>query len=332
MANEEERRDISLDEVKLIILNSLPIPATYSEKAKHLTDLYGEKYNKALGELLRDGYVKISEDLKIELTEKGKVYLERISNQNIQKFITEDGIKGLFPEISTSSQEEFIEKISTWLNAMEEKIEKKYKDVYDIYITLPIEELIIFKVGDDETYEFKIFGKVFKIDGSKILSPSTFISTFFKTFGVVLPNMPKVVWHYILTKWKTTIAKFKKEKITQEDIIVDTILNYINSCLVSSKINLSFNEGIVYVEEDKVFVPNTIIKRILEKERIKISLRRLAELLKDYRYPNERRWIENKKVYFWVFKLDKLNLDLSKVVEEEKEVQTNLGEKDENSG
>lgn len=332
MEDEKKEGDISVEDLKVVILNSLPLPATYSEKAKQLSDTYGaEKYSKALKELIKDGLIKVTEDLKLVITEKGKQYLNCIGKSNIEQFITEDGIRGLFGEvIETPTQEEFIERLLSYFKDMEAMIVEKYGDVFNIWATLPIEELNIVRVGDDESYEFTIFKKKFRIDGSKIMNPANFISTFFKVYGVVLPNIPKKVWYYILTKWKTTIAKFTKERFTDEDVIIDTILNYINSSLVAKDIKLSFNEGVVYVDHDKVYVPNTIIRRILERERFRISSRRLAEILKDYKYPNERKKISGQHVYFWVFKLDKLSIDLSKTVESE-EVQKKLGDAVENS-
>ena len=67
-----------------------------------------------------------------------------------------------------------------------------------------------------------------------------------------------------------------------------------------------------------------IIKRILDREKIRVSFRRLAEILKDFKYTNERKMIEGQRHYFWVFKLDKLNLDLNKTVESG-ETQTKIG-------
>lgn len=200
--------------------------------------------------------------------------------------------------------------------------ESDLKENEVMWLRIPVQEVRIYP-GSNPIYEIKIYDKILKLEEEDLLNPNNFRTEYFKFFGVMLSPLSQSKWSRLLTMWrfsKGIILKEKEETISEEEQILEEIINYINNSHIIDKKEYTFREGYVFLDGENILVPSDILKRVVERLKIKFSLRKLSYILKDYLISGSIRSKIGKDVKrFWAFDLSKFELDTKKVVTFEEE-------------
>ena len=264
----------------------------------------------------KDGGLKKMDEKKEVITTpeeaeyyKHKHILESQNKSQIMGFDEEGKPYNNLPilEVSQKSYER-------WMD--EKKVIKEINDWKDIE---EIEKFIIFE-GAEKIYEIYIDNKKIRLEGKEIMDYNIFRLKFFETFGVMLPTFRGIItyWSKLVTTWRKKYGKVEIiEEISESEEAKDMIIDYINACSVVD--GYIVKEGVITLR-DKIYVPTKIIKKLLKRENINITLRKLAYLLNDYisagSIPLK---IENRSERFWKFNIEKFNVKDKKIIELEKE-------------
>jgi hypothetical protein len=181
-----------------------------------------------------------------------------------------------------------------------------------------IDKLVIFD-GAEKIYEIHKNGKVIRIEGKDITDYKVFILKLFEAFGIMLPAYKGVGadWAKIVTYWYRKygeISKDKVENLSNETEAQEILFDYINNCTLSD--NHVFREGLICLKDNCLYVPTKIIKKILKRSDIAISMRKLSYLLNDYLESSSIPLkIENRTERFWKFKKDKFELKIDNLLQ-----------------
>lgn len=174
-----------------------------------------------------------------------------------------------------------------------------------------IDKFVIFD-GSEKIYDIHILGKKIRLEGKEILDHNIFRLRFFESFGLLLPSSKGIVnfWAELVSNWFKNykiISIEKTEDISEAEEAKSVIIDYINNCTPAD--NYVIREGIITIKESFIYVPTKIIKKILKRENLTISLRKLAYLLDEYiasgSIPIK---IENKSERFWRFQINKFQV------------------------
>lgn len=206
-------------------------------------------------------------------------------------------------------------------NVPEEKINKEeeisWENLYDVVKKFRIYE------GSERIYNICIDDEIIKLEGKEIMDYNIFILKLFEKKGIMLPTFRGIRSHWakLVTHWRKKygeIAEDKREDLSETEEAKETIIDYIeNSSIVD---NYVIKEGVICLKENLIYVPTRIIKRILKRNALNISMRKLAYILDDYlasgSIPIK---ISNHSERFWKFKINKFDIEIKKKIEVEDE-------------
>jgi hypothetical protein len=182
---------------------------------------------------------------------------------------------------------------------------------------------------NDVYYEIKICGESIVLKEDEILNSQKFRQAYFKLFNILLPPNTKE-WHEFLTvigQKKILQSNFEQEEVSEEMQVVEEIVKYIENSHITKDITKTFNMGLIFVENNKIYVPSIIIEKILKQLQIKITLRKLSFLLRDYLAENTKLIrIKKTRARFWVFDAKKFDIENALVIEEDENKEQSQGE------
>ncbi len=298
------------------------------ELRKKVEEKLGEKFNyfdiakffsqeeiAVINELIKEGaYEVVDENGSIFLKKKRKeeINIEEMRNKTIKEMI----------EQVIQRKEMTISEIATSLIlASNSGIKREEREtIYrNVWLGLPIKNIKTYTIGGENFYEFEIDGEILKTN--QVLSESVFRKFVFEKFGILLPKPSPETFRLFLMYFKANAQKIEKLKEVEnlEEVIRETVINYINNSFVTKNIEETFNYNYVYVEDDKILVPSEILEKILSSRNIKISFQKLAFLLRDLLIGSSKTVrVKGEVKRFWVF-----NKALFEVKEEVKEEEEN---------
>ena len=182
-----------------------------------------------------------------------------------------------------------------------------------------------FKVfpGEEKIYEICLKGKVIKMEGKEIMDFEIFILRLFETFGIMLPKYRTLGndWAQLVSFWMQTygeVVESQQENISAGTEAVDTVIGYINHAVISD--DYIVKDGFITYKNGMLYVPTKCIKKLLKREDLFVSLRKLAYLMKDYLISGSIPLkIENKSERFWKLNPKKFDIKLESEIKLEKE-------------
>lgn len=174
--------------------------------------------------------------------------------------------------------------------------------------------------GDVYEYEITIMGKKIKISSDEILTPTVFRQRWVEEHGKMI-KIKDTSWRNIINFWhQNTIYEEKKEE-NFEQSIVDSILEKLSECDVTTEKTLCVNQKkYFYVEMDITKLPENTpyilhypsqnIMDIINSTHLKADICRIHSLMKIYLGDNSKKIrMGNKTVRFWCFKNTLLDID-----------------------
>jgi hypothetical protein len=187
---------------------------------------------------------------------------------------------------------------------------------------IEIEKFVIYE-GVERIYEIhkKVGDNLIKVklEGKEIMDYNTFRLRLFEESGNMLKTYKGIGadWAKLVNHWHKTkgvILKDKAEFVSDTQEARDLIIDYIENSTVTE--DYLVKEGIITVREDCIYVPIKIIKKILKRNNIQLTIRKLAYELNEYlAYASIPLKIENKSERFWRFKKIKFNINLIDKIE-----------------
>jgi len=182
-----------------------------------------------------------------------------------------------------------------------------------------------FKVypGEEKIYEIHIRGKIIKMESKEIMDYEIFILKLFETFGIMLPTYRtlKHDWAQLVSYWMQNygeIVETHTESISTNTEAIDSVISYINHAVISD--DYIVKDGFITYKNGILYVPTKSIKKLLKREELNISLRKLAYLMKDYLMSGSIPLkVENKSERFWKLNPDKFEVKLNEEIKLKKE-------------
>lgn len=179
-----------------------------------------------------------------------------------------------------------------------------------------IEKFTIFQ-GTEYIYEIHLKGKTIKLEGKEIMDYNIFRMKFFEVFGTMLPTYRGIAsdWATLVTKWRINYGEVQMvEESSEFEDAKQLIIDYINNSTIAD--DYIIKEGIITLRDECIYIPTKIIKKILKRESIIISMRKLAYVFDDYLMSGSIPLkVENRSERFWKFKVNKFNIDKKKLLE-----------------
>ena len=222
-------------------------------------------------------------------------------------------------EIFTSQAEEIISKELKKLKINGDYTQKAdISNLNDWEDVREIEKLVIFS-GSERIYDIHIQGKIIRLEGKEIMDYNVFRLRFFEEFGRLLSTYRGIGadWANLVSYWYRVYGEISKEKIEVISDIQEAremIIDYINNCTISD--THIVKEGMISIKDSCIYVPTKVIKKLLKRENLNVSLRKLAYLLNDCLLSGSIPLkIENKSERFWKFKKDSFNVSEDKKIE-----------------
>jgi hypothetical protein len=186
-----------------------------------------------------------------------------------------------------------------------------------------IDKFKIYPADDLKIYEICMNGKVIKMEGKEIMDYEIFILKLFETFGIMLPvyKTLKNDWAQLVTYWNQTYGETIEthhENISMNTEAVDAVVSYVGHAVISD--DYIVKDGFITYKNGMLYVPVKNIKRLLKREEINITIRKLGYLMKDYLISGSVPLkIENKSERFWKLNPKKFDVKLGSEVKIEKE-------------
>jgi len=185
-----------------------------------------------------------------------------------------------------------------------------------------IDKFVIFG-GSERIYDIHINGRKIRLEGKEIMDYNIFRLRFFEEFGILLETYKGIGadWANLVTYWTNKygeISQDKLEVISDLQEAEEMVIDYIENATISD--NHIVKEGIICLKDDCLYVPTRIIKKLLKRNNLNVSLRKLAYSLNEYLLSGSIPLkIENRSERFWKFRREKFNIDTSDKLKLEKE-------------
>lgn len=192
----------------------------------------------------------------------------------------------------------------------------------DPWNNLKVEKFLVYP-GSNMFYEIVINDEKIKLEDEDILSNQMFRKEFFNRFGFLLPPLKTITWSELITKWRQERGEVKydkREELTEDNLAVEEIINFINGAHIVSEIKYTFRGGYIYNNGTRILIPTDTIRELIQQSGVKISLRRLSYLLKDYLLSGTIPYkVGTSTKRFWIFDKSKFDINESRVMEFEKD-------------
>ena len=248
----------------------------------------------------------------LKFLKENKIIIEPYDNN----FMVRDTAK-IFQNRIKKKLIEKLRKLITSENIKSEVEIKSWDDIEDI------QKFMIYD-GSEKIYEIHINNKIIKLEGKEILDYNIFRLRFFEEFGVLLETYRgiNIDWARLVTHWNQEYGEVvvgKSEILDDTEEAKELIIDYVNN--ITPTDNHVLKEGLAYVKDGCIYIATRIVKKLLKRNNLNVSIRKLAYKLKDYLLSGSIPIkIENKSERFWKFdirKFDISNKDKLKIVEDE---------------
>jgi hypothetical protein len=186
-----------------------------------------------------------------------------------------------------------------------------------------IDKFMVYPGEDLKIYEIHFKGKIIKMEGKDIMDVDIFILKLFEVFGIMLPKYKNLNndWAAIVSFWMQNygeVVESHTENISANTEAIETVLSYINHAVPTDEYIVK--EGFITYKNDMIYVPVRSIRKILKREEINISIRKLGYIMKDYLLSGSVPLrIENKCERFWKLNPKKFDIKLEDEIKIEKE-------------
>ncbi|MDI6860232.1 MAG: hypothetical protein QMC85_07030, partial [Methanocellales archaeon] len=163
------------------------------------------------------------------------------------------------------------------------------------------------EVKDDPyLYKIRVRGQEFLIKSDLLLTPHVFRRKWYETFNEVIRFTQKG-WEEVLDAWGAMMQIGEEDRVSDENFVVEEILRRIGMCgETREREEVVVNERYVLVEKESdevLLYPNHHLKRIVDACGVRVSLRRLRDLLRPYLAGDSKVVRVGETQYrFWVFK------------------------------
>jgi hypothetical protein len=150
--------------------------------------------------------------------------------------------------------------------------------------------------------------------------PRFFLQRWLEEMDSLLPNMSTKKWSEIVTYWAQNAEKKQADAISVDAYVVDTILEELSRCEVTTSLPMALNEHRYFYAKyrfedgDKpqkvLYYANKHMKRLIDSTKYKVDLGRIRKLLHPY-LAGDSVPIRHKEELnrFWQFKGDLLEID-----------------------
>ena len=189
-----------------------------------------------------------------------------------------------------------------------------------------IDKFKVYPGEELKIYEIHLKGKIIKLEGKDIMDVDIFILKLFETFGIMLPKYKNLNndWAQIVSYWMQNygeVVESHQENISANTEAVDSVVSYINHAVVSD--DYIVKDGFITYKNGMLYVPTKSIKKLLKREDLFVSLRKLAYYMKDYLISGSVPLkVENKSERFWKLNPKKFEVQLENEIKLEKEPDT----------
>lgn len=191
---------------------------------------------------------------------------------------------------------------------------------------LYLQKFVVYK-GDIMMYEmtFELAGKkgIIRLEGKEIMDFKSFILRFFEEFGTMLPTYKGINsdWAKLMTNLYQNHAEINYDKSEILSPIVEAkelVIDSIEESVVSD--DYSLREGIICYKNDTIYVSTKVIKKLLKRNDLHVSMRNLAYVLKDLLISGSIPIkVGNKSERFWRFNPKKISINLENKLQVAKE-------------
>lgn len=182
-----------------------------------------------------------------------------------------------------------------------------------IWSMINVDNIQVNKGKKENYYQLSVKGSDMILNETECLNCTKFRVEYQRMFGILLPNINQNKWACILTNWlKNRKIEEGHEEISEEQEIVDAILEYLTSArIVKGKPQALY--GTIFLEtKDNVLVPNETIKKIVSRINRNVTLRKVSCWVKEYTTsPTKVVHTNIGKIRMWCFSPKKCNIDTS---------------------
>ncbi len=198
------------------------------------------------------------------------------------------------------------------------------KNILAEYTSIKLRNILLYPNKADSIIKFEIEGGIsVELNKDKLLNSKDFRAQYYVQSGEgMLQDLPNNVWARLLSAWKKMYGKQIMPRETQEDdLVVEKIMQELETFSVVKDIEDTLNFSTVFVDEnDNVLVPSYSIETIVRKNKWQHKLTKIAFWLRDYlAKASQQKRVGNKKIRYWYFKKELLNINYSLIKEEEEE-------------
>lgn len=191
--------------------------------------------------------------------------------------------------------------------------------------------------GDDYIYKFDISDRTLIIPSSKMLTPSMFSRRYLEEFNELPHEDVSEHWGLIVNALKEEglIVHVEDNEENDETYASETFLNVIRTFQILKKEErdqYKQNKQVLFCHNDNLYLPNEMVKKVLDITRIKIKIHRLNQLISKYkigtgtiRYGKEA----NETIRCWIFSRNLLSDPLISILNLPDDLQQNQGQEHE---
>jgi len=186
-----------------------------------------------------------------------------------------------------------------------------------------IDKFKVYPADEMKIYEIHFKGKIIRIEGKDIMEYDVFILKLFEVFGIMLPKYKNLSndWAALVSYWMQNfgeVVESHAESLSVQTEAVDVVVSYINHAVVSD--DYIVKDGFITYKNGILYVPTKCIKKLLRREDLLISLRKLAYFMKDYLVSGSVSLkVENKSERFWKLHPKKFEVKLDDKIKLEQE-------------
>jgi len=172
-----------------------------------------------------------------------------------------------------------VEKLKKWDSKGALKLLKNIQKVEKIRPKIP---------GDDYVYKFDISDRTLIIPSSKMLNPSMFFRRYLEEFNELPSADVSEHWELIVNalKEEELIVHVEDTEESDETFAAETFLNVIRQFPILKKEErdqFKQNKQVLFCHNSNFYLPNEMVKKVLDNAHIRIKIQRLNQLIIKYK-------------------------------------------------
>ncbi len=188
--------------------------------------------------------------------------------------------------------------------------------------------------GDDYIYRFMILDRTLIIPSSKMFTPAMFFRRYLEEFNELPSADVSEHWELIVNALKEEgfIIHVEDNEENDETFAAETFLNVIRKYSILKKEErdqYKQNKQVLFSHNTNLYLPNEIVKKVLDIAQIKIRIQRLNKLISKYkigagtiRYGKE----SNETIRCWIFSPNLISEPLISIINLPDDPQQNQGQ------